>query len=70
MQAKMTARYRSPLGRMIPESMDTEEIKRRGYREDGIVVIDLNNDRLDVIEREIVKRWADQRYGQSKGKGR
>lgn len=60
-------KYRSPLGRMIPESLDTEEIKRRGYREDGIVVIDLNNDRLDVIEREVIRQWAERRYGQRKG---
>lgn len=63
-------KYRSPLGRMIPESLDTEEIKRRGYREDGIVVIDLNNDRLDVIEREVIRQWAERRYGQRKGNGR
>lgn len=60
-------KYRSPLGRMIPESLDTEEIKRRGYREDGIVVIDLNNDKLDVIEREVIRQWAERRYGQRKG---
>lgn len=54
--------YRSPLGRMQPESMDGEEIKRRAYREDGIVVINLNEDRLDVVEREIVRQWAEKRY--------
>lgn len=54
--------YRSPLGRMLPNTMNVEELKRRGYREDGIVVIDLNNDRLDVIEREVVRQWAERRY--------
>lgn len=54
--------YRSPLGLMLPNTMNVEEVKRRGYREDGIVVIDLNNDRLDVIEREVVRQWAERRY--------
>jgi hypothetical protein len=47
---------------MLPNTMNVEEVKRRGYREDGIVVIDLNNDRLDVIEREVVRQWAERRY--------
>ncbi len=56
------SRYRSPLGRLIPTTMDAEETKRRGYREQGIVVIDLNNDKLDMVEREIVRQWAERRY--------
>lgn len=56
------SRYRSPLGRLLPKTMDIDEVKRRGYREDGIVVIDLNNDRLDMIEREVVRQWAERRY--------
>lgn len=55
--------YRCPLGRMQPEPFDAEEVKRRGFHEDGIVVIDLNNDRLDMVEREIVTQWAERRYG-------
>lgn len=55
--------YRCPLGRMQPEKMDAEKVKRDGFHEDGIVVIDLNKDRLDMVEREIVTQWAERRYG-------
>lgn len=60
----MTGRYWSPLGRMIPETMDVEDVKRRGWHEDRIIVIDMNNDRMDFVEREIFKAWADKRYGE------
>lgn len=62
MEAAAAMNYRSPLGRLIPETMDVEEIKRRGYREDGIVVIDMHNDRMDMIEREVIRQWAEKRY--------
>lgn len=54
--------YHSPLGRLLPTSMDLESVKRRGYHEDGIVVIDMRNDELDWMEREVIERWAQRRY--------
>lgn len=55
-------RYRSPLGRMLPESMDVEDIKRRAWREHRIIVINFDEDRMDSIERELFRQWADRRY--------
>lgn len=59
-------RYRSPLARMLPETMDVERIKRDGYRQDGILVIDMHNDRMDPIERELFRQWAEKRYPKPK----
>lgn len=55
--------YRCPLGRVQPEQFDAEEVKRRGFHEDGILVVDMRNDRIDPIEREIFKQWGERRYG-------
>lgn len=60
------AGYRSPLGRLLPESVDVEEIKRRGYHEDGILVIDMRKDSMDWAEREIFRQWAERRYRKPK----
>ena len=54
---------RSPLCSLQPEPFDAEEIKRSAYREDGLVVINLREDRLDMVEREIGTQWAERRYG-------
>ena len=56
------AGYRSPLGRLMPDSVDVEKIKRDGYYEDGILVIDMRRDHMDWTEREIFKQWAEKRY--------
>lgn len=54
--------YQSPLGRLLPEPIDIEEIKRRGYYEDGILVIDMRKDPMDWAEREMFRQWAERRY--------
>lgn len=54
---------KSPLGRLLPERPDAEEIKRQGWREDKILVVRLDDDRLDFIQREFVKQIGDRLYG-------
>lgn len=62
----LMAGYRSPLGRLLPESVDVEDLKRRGYYEDGILVIDMRKDNMDWTEREIFRQWAERRYRKPK----
>ena len=62
-----STRYRCPLGRLQPERTDPEIIKRDGWREDGILVISPNDDRLDWIERELVERIGERLYGRRAG---
>ncbi len=59
-----STRYRCPLGRLHPERTDPEIIKRDGWREEGILVISPDDDRLDWIERELVERIGERLYGQ------
>lgn len=54
---------RSPLGRMQPEKMDAEKVKRDAFHEDGILVINLKEDPMTWVEREQFKQWGEMRYG-------
>jgi hypothetical protein len=58
-----TPRYRCPLGRLQPESMDVEAVKRRGWREQRLLVVSLEDDRLDWMERELIRRIGERLYG-------
>ena len=40
-----------------------EAIKRQGWREEGILVIDVNDIRLNWTERELVKNLGEKLYG-------
>lgn len=53
----------SPLGRIIPNSMDCESVKRDGWNEHGILVVALNDERLDWIKREQIKQLGEYLYG-------
>ena len=55
--------YRSPLGRLQPQTTDLETIKQSGWRDQSILVVSEQDDRLDFVEREFV-RWIGERlYG-------
>ncbi|AUM00798.1 hypothetical protein B4966_11940 [Rhodocyclaceae bacterium] len=56
-------RYRCPLGRLQPEPMDVEAVKRRGWREQRLLVVSLEDDRLDGMERELIRRIGERLYG-------
>lgn len=51
------------LGRIAPTEMDTEAIKRRGWREQNILVVALHDPRLDFVTRQMVQQIGDQLYG-------
>lgn len=55
--------YRSPLGRYVPMTVDKERVKREGWREQGIVVVAADDERLDWVEREFVQRLGNRLYG-------
>ena len=56
-------RYRSPLARLQPQTTDVETIKREGWREQGILVISTEDQRLDWMERQLLKQIAERLYG-------
>ncbi|WP_367065528.1 hypothetical protein [Oryzisolibacter sp. LB2S] len=58
-----TPQYRSPLGRLQPQATDLDAIKERDWRDQHILVVNASDERLDFIEREIVRRIGDRLYG-------
>jgi hypothetical protein len=48
---------------MQPESVDVEVVKRRGWREEHILVVSESDTRLDFIEREFIRRIGERLYG-------
>lgn len=57
------ARYPSPLGRMQPTPVDVEATKRQGWREQHILVISDEDERLDFLERQIIRSIGERLYG-------
>ena len=61
------ARYPSPLGRMQAAPMDVEAAKRQGWREQHILVISDEDERLDFLERQLIRTIGERLYGQGHG---
>lgn len=58
------ARYPSPLGRMQATPMDVEATKRQGWREQHLLVVSDEDERLDFTERQIIRRIGERLYGE------
>lgn len=43
-----------------------EEIKREGWRQQGVLVVDTNDDRLSWPERELVRQLGQKLYGRKR----
>lgn len=59
--------YRCALGRLQPQVRDLEAVKREGWREEHILVISDEDQRLDFLEREFVRRIGNRLYGDGSG---
>ena len=62
--------YRCNLGRVQPEVTDLDAIKRNGWQGQHILVIAEHDERIDVFEREIIRRIGDRLYGSRTSGGR
>ena len=58
-----TPRYPCPLGRLQPDVPDLDAIKERGWRDQHILVVSADDDRLDWVERELLRRIGNRLYG-------
>lgn len=56
-------RYTSPLGRMQAESMDVEAVKRQGWRDQHILVVSDEDNRLNFMERQLIRSIGERLYG-------
>jgi len=61
------ARYPSPLGRIQVTPMDVEAAKRQGWREQHILVVSDEDERLDFLERQLIRSIGERLYGQGHG---
>ena len=55
--------YRCPLGRLQPNPVDADAVKRDGWHEQHILVVHEADERLDFVERELVRRIGERLYG-------
>lgn len=55
--------YRCPLGRVQPQTTDLEAIKQSGWRDQHILVVSEQDERLDFVEREFVRQIGERLYG-------
>lgn len=55
--------YKSSLGRLMPNKVDPEEVKRKGWRDEGIFVVSENDNRLTWPEKEFINQIATKLYG-------
>ena len=55
--------YRCPLGRIQPQTSDLHAIKARGWQNERILVVSAQDERLDFVEREFVRRIGERLYG-------
>jgi 16S rRNA G966 N2-methylase RsmD len=62
--------YRCILGRVQPKVTDLDAIKRNGWQGQHILVIAEHDERIDVFEREIIRRIGDRLYGSRTSGGR
>lgn len=58
--------YRCPLGRLQPEVTDLEVVKQEGWRAQRILVVSAQDERLDFVEREFVRRLGERLYGEKR----
>jgi hypothetical protein len=55
--------YPSPLGRMQGEHVDIDAVKQRGWQDQHILVVSDDDERLDVLERAVVRKIGNRLYG-------
>ena len=57
-------RYRCPLGRLQPKDKpDPEFVKKQGWKEQHILVISPEDDRLDWYEQQLLRNIGNRLYG-------
>ena len=55
--------YRCALARLQPQVTDLDAVKRSGWIDQHILVVNADDTRLDYLERELVQRIGERLYG-------
>ena len=56
--------YQCPLGRLQPQVTDLEAVKRNGWREQHILVVNDTDERLNFMERQLVRAIGERLFGE------
>lgn len=56
----------SYIGKFQPSVPDSEAIKRNSWRRHGILVVDINDERLDFVDREFLSSLGNLLFGGGK----
>lgn len=51
-----------------PKSFDAESVKRNGFHDQGILVVDINDDRIGWVERQMLINVGEKLYGKRRQK--
>lgn len=54
---------RCALGKLLLTKVDPERVKREGWREQRILVVSIDDPRLDFVMRQMVQQLGDSLYG-------
>ena len=54
--------YQSPLGKIQPTKIDLEKVKKEGWKNDGILVVKKDDERLSWDEQELIKQIGNKIY--------
>lgn len=54
---------RCALAKLLPPQVDPERVKREGWREQRILVVSIDDPRLDFVMRQMVQQLGDSLYG-------
>jgi len=61
-------KYRCPLGSLqLNQRLDPEEVKKKGWKEQQILVISPEDERLDWYEQQLLRNIGDRLYGEEGG---
>lgn len=64
----MSSGYRNPLAKLVPSvanEAELEQLKRRAWREEHIMVVRIDDDRLTEFQRELVQMLGEKLYGRN-----
>ena len=60
------AGYTSPLGKLAPNAPEAERVKQSAWREQKILIVRLDDERLDFVQREFVRQIGEKLFGKPK----
>lgn len=49
-----------------PSAMDSDAVKKNGFHDQGILVVDINDDRIGWVERQMLMNIGEKLYGRRK----